>query len=58
VQETQFPAGCGQSPQNLAPQRFSASAASTEGARCAAHVGMYGFFDSLKCRWDAAALFE
>jgi len=36
-----------QSPQNLAPQRFSASTASTVGARCATFEQKYWFFDSL-----------
>jgi len=59
VQETQFPAGCGQSPQNLAPQRFSASTASTEGARCATFEQKYGFFDSLRrCQINVELLYS
>ena len=37
-------------PTNLAPQRFSASTASTVGARCATLIKKYGFIDSLKRR--------
>ena len=36
-------------PTKPAPQRFSASTASTEGARCATFEQKYGFFGSLFC---------
>ena len=44
-------------PTNPAPQRFSASTASTVGARCATFEQKYGFFDTLSLSAVAGRLF-